>query len=70
VTATRNPEPRTQVLESVILIDRAQLEDSLAVDVGDLLRFHAGLDIGRSGGPGQPLSLFIRGRKPASSPSS
>jgi len=23
--------------------------------------FHAGLDIGRSGGPGQPLSLFIRG---------
>jgi vitamin B12 transporter len=61
VTATRNPEPRTQVLESVILIDRAQLEDSLAVDVGDLLRFHAGLDIGRSGGPGQPLSLFIRG---------
>ena len=26
-----------------------------------VLRFHAGLDIGRSGGPGQPLSLFIRG---------
>ena len=61
VTATRNPQPASQVLEPIILIDRTALEDSLATDVGDVLRFHAGLDIGRSGGPGQPLSLFIRG---------
>ena len=27
----------------------------------DLLRFHAGLDIARNGGPGQTTSLFIRG---------
>jgi len=61
VTATRVPEPATRVLEPIVLIDRAALEDSLGIDVGDVLRFHAGLDIGRSGGPGQPLSLFIRG---------
>jgi vitamin B12 transporter len=61
VTATRNPEPVGQALEPVVIIDRAALENSLAVDVGDVLRYHAGLDIGRSGGPGQPLSLFIRG---------
>jgi vitamin B12 transporter len=61
VTATRVPEPADRALEPVLVIDRAALEDSLALDVGDLLRFHAGLDIGRSGGPGQPLSLFIRG---------
>ncbi len=61
VTATRVEEPADKALEPVVVIDRAALEDSLAVDVGDLLRFHAGLDIGRSGGPGQPLSLFIRG---------
>ncbi len=61
VTATRVREPADKALEPVIVIDRATLENSLAVDVGDLLRYHAGLDIGRSGGPGQPLSLFIRG---------
>ena len=61
VTATRVPEPANQALEPVVIVDRAALENSLAVDIGDLLRFHAGLDIGRYGGPGQPLSLFIRG---------
>ena len=61
VTATRVPEPADQALEPLIVIDRAALEDSLAIDVGDVLRFHAGIDIGRTGGPGQPLSVFIRG---------
>jgi vitamin B12 transporter len=61
VTATRTPEPASQALEPLLVIERAALEDSLAVDIGDVLRYHAGLDIGRSGGPGQPLSLFIRG---------
>lgn len=61
ITATRVPEPADLALEPLIVIDRAALEDSLAIDVGDVLRFHAGIDIGRSGGPGQPLSVFIRG---------
>ena len=61
VTATRVAQPADQALEPLIVIDRAALEDSLAIDVGDVLRYHAGIDIGRSGGPGQPLSVFIRG---------
>ena len=61
VTATRVAQRANQLLEPIIVIDRKALEDSLASDVGDVLRFHAGLDIGRSGGPGQPLALFIRG---------
>lgn len=63
ITATRVAQPANHALESVVLIDRAALENSLASDVGDVLRFHAGLDFGRSGGPGQPLSMFIRGTK-------
>ena len=63
ITGTRVAQPASRALEPIVLIDRAALENSLASDVGDVLRFHAGLDFGRSGGPGQPLSLFIRGTK-------
>ena len=48
-------------LSSVIVIDRDQIERSLAADVAELLRFHAGLELGRNGGPGQTTSLFMRG---------
>ena len=61
VTATRTPTPIEEVLASVVVIDRDEIERSLAGDAGDLLRFHAGLDIARTGGPGQTTSLFIRG---------
>jgi vitamin B12 transporter len=61
VTATREPQPAADVLAPVVIIDRATIERSLAPDVGDLLRFHAGLDVARNGGPGQATSLFIRG---------
>jgi vitamin B12 transporter len=61
ITATRVPEPMDTALESIFIIDRTELADSLAIDVGDLLRLQPGLDIARVGGPGQPESLFIRG---------
>jgi vitamin B12 transporter len=61
VTATRVAEPLDQALEPILVINRAELADSLAIDVGDVLRYHAGIDVGRSGGAGQPLSIFIRG---------
>jgi vitamin B12 transporter len=61
VTATREPQPAAEVLAPVVIIDRATIERSLAPDVADLLRFHAGLDVARNGGPGQATSLFIRG---------
>jgi vitamin B12 transporter len=61
VTATRTAQAADQVLAPVIVIDRATIERSMAADLGDLLKFHAGLDIARSGGVGQPTSVFMRG---------
>jgi len=61
VTATRTPTPIDEVLAPVLVIDRADIERSAASDVTELLRFHAGLDLGRNGGPGQTTAVFIRG---------
>jgi len=61
VTATRVPTPLDEVLAPVVVIDRATIERSNAGDTAELLRFHAGLEVARTGGPGQPASLFIRG---------
>jgi vitamin B12 transporter len=61
ITATRVATPIDQVLAPVIVIDRDTIDRSAATDVPDLLRFHAGLDLGRNGGPGQTTAVFIRG---------
>jgi vitamin B12 transporter len=61
VTATRLPTPVREVLAPVLVIDRDAIEQSGAGDPGDLLRFHAGLDLARNGGPGQTTAVFIRG---------
>lgn len=61
ITATRAPQPETDALPQTIVIDRGQIERSQATDVGQILQQYAGLDVGRSGGPGQPASLFVRG---------
>jgi len=61
VTATRIATPLEEVLAPVIVIDREAIERSVASDVPDLLRFHAGLDLSRNGGPGQTTGVFIRG---------
>jgi vitamin B12 transporter len=61
VTATRVPTPVDEVLAPVIVIDRETIERSAPGDASDLLRFHAGLEVARNGGPGQTTALFIRG---------
>jgi len=61
VTANRVPTPLEEVLAPVIVIDRESIERSAAGDVTELLRFHAGLELGRNGGPGQTTAVFIRG---------
>jgi vitamin B12 transporter len=61
VTATRSPTPLEEILASVLVIDRAAIEASAAGDVPELLRFHAGLELARNGGPGQTTAVFIRG---------
>ncbi len=61
VTASRTPQNQSQTLAATIVIDRAQIEAAQAGDITELLRFNAGLDLGRTGGPGQTTSVFIRG---------
>jgi len=43
-----------EVLAPVIVIDRDAIERSAAGDVSELLRFHAGLDLGRNGARDRP----------------
>jgi len=61
VTASRTSQSLDETLSPTIVISRDQIEQSRSTDIAELLRFHAGLDIGRNGGSGQAASLFIRG---------
>lgn len=61
VTATRGEISVEDSTVPVVVIDREQIEQSLATDLSELLRFEAGIDIGRNGGPGQATSVFLRG---------
>ncbi len=61
VTAARLAQDPDDVLAPVIVIGRDEIERAGATDIAGLLRFRAGLDIGRNGGPGQSTSVFIRG---------
>lgn len=61
VTATRTPVLESDALAPTVLIDRDRIERSQSTDVAGVLQQYAGLEVSRSGGPGQPASLFIRG---------
>ncbi|WPL17009.1 Outer membrane cobalamin translocator [Thiorhodovibrio winogradskyi] len=61
VTATRMPETTGQMLSSVSVIERAEIERRQAGILTDILRGLPGVAISRSGGPGQPTSVFLRG---------
>jgi vitamin B12 transporter len=61
VTATRTATSIDTLAVPVIVIDRAEIERTLALDAAELLSARAGLEVARNGGPGQPASLFIRG---------
>lgn len=61
VTATRTEIPLKDAIVPVTVITREDIELSLATDLSELLRFEAGVDIGRNGGPGQSTSIFLRG---------
>ena len=61
VTATRTEIPLHDATVPVTVITREDIELSLATDLAELLRFQAGIDIGRNGGPGQATSVFLRG---------
>ncbi len=61
VTANRYAVPADAVLASVTVLDRSAIEASQARDIVDLLGRQAGIDIARTGGPGQASTVFLRG---------
>ncbi len=61
VTATRTEIRLSDATVPVTVISRDEIELSMAKDLAELLRFEAGIDIGRNGGPGQATSMFLRG---------
>ena len=61
VTATRTEIRIDDATVPVTVITREDIELSLATDLAELLRFEAGIDVGRNGGPGQATSIFMRG---------
>lgn len=61
VTATGQQVRLTETLAPLLVLDREQIEQAQAADLAELLRFFAGLELGRNGGPGATTSLFVRG---------
>jgi vitamin B12 transporter len=61
VVATRTPEPLDQVGNSVTVLDTPAIQASQATEISDLLVQTPGVTQARSGGMGQPSSVFIRG---------
>jgi len=61
VTGTREPQPLDRVTADVVVIDSERIRNSGADSVEDLLRREGGMQLSRSGGPGQNASVFIRG---------
>ena len=61
VTANRIATPLREIGSSVTVITRAEIENSQAVMITDILRNVPGLDVVQSGGTGTLTSLFLRG---------
>ncbi len=61
VTATGHPTAAADTLAPLLVLTRAEIERSQASDLAELLRFFAGVELGRNGGTGSTTSVFIRG---------
>jgi len=62
VSATRMAQPLSDVLSSVSVITRQEIEKSPAQSLVDLLQGEPGIEYGRNGGPGSQTSIFLRGQ--------
>jgi vitamin B12 transporter len=61
VTAARLEQQLSEVIPSVSVINREQIEESQVLDLAGLLMGEPGFEIGRNGGPGATTSIFLRG---------
>jgi vitamin B12 transporter len=61
VTANRAPVPLDETLAAVTVLTREDIERSQAPDLLTLLARQPGVDVARTGGPGQASTVFLRG---------
>ena len=66
VTGTREPQALSRSSSDVVVIDADTIRNSTADSVEDLLRRQVGMQLTRSGGPGQSSGYFIRGASTSS----
>ena len=62
ISASRMAQPLSDVLASVSVITREEIDKSQARTLADILQGEAGFEFGRNGGPGSVTSLFLRGQ--------
>ncbi len=63
ISASRMEQPLSQVLSSVSVITRKDIEKSQAASLADLIQGEAGFEFGRTGGLGATTSFFLRGQE-------
>lgn len=63
ISASRLEQPLSEVLSSVSVITRQDIDKSQAPTLVDLLQGEPGLEYGRNGGPGSQTSIFLRGQE-------
>lgn len=61
VTATRHPVRADELVSEVVVIERAQIEQSAALGLPELLQREAGVQLSSNGGLGKAANVFIRG---------
>lgn len=61
VTANRFAQPAGNVLASLDVVTRQQIEQAQAKSLVDIIRYLPGVQIAQNGGRGQKTSVFIRG---------
>ncbi len=66
VSGTREPERASRSTADIVVIDAETIRRSMADSVEDLLRREAGMQVTRTGGPGQTAGFFIRGSSTSS----
>jgi len=61
VTATRTPQRTSETLVGVTVISAQEIANAGQQTMAELLQAKAGVEIRSTGGPGQPITLFLRG---------
>ena len=64
VTATRTETETKNLSQEVRIISRSEIDISGSTTVDQMLQTIPGVLINRSGGPGSPVSIYLRGAKP------